>query len=136
MIISGKKIYTYRQEIYWGDQDSFGHVNNVSTVRYFENARADFFTKSKLWDPGEKFIKEGMLLTDLQIEYRKQIQYPGTLLIDLILGDLSSRKFVLFCEMKKDDVTCIKGRAELIWYNFETQKLKMIPEILTLLKSN
>lgn len=128
-------VHTYFQEIVWGDQDSFGHVNNVVVLRYFENARADFFTMKKIWNPADKNPESGMVLTKLEVEYRRQILYPEKLEILLYLGEHSSRKFTIYCEMLSNTILKINAKAELYWFNFRTQKSTLLPESLRVLLS-
>lgn len=123
-------IHRYTQEVVWGDQDSFGHVNHANIVKYFENARADFFTRRKIWDPKDKNPECGMVLTRLEMDYRRQIRYPDRLEILLFPGEHSSRKFIINCEMRSNSILMINARAELFWYSFKTQKSILLPESL------
>jgi acyl-CoA thioester hydrolase len=127
MRLSSPPIYNYKQIVVWGDQDAFGHVNNVSVVRYFENARADFFTFKKIWENNGHNLTKGMVLTNLEIDYRKQIKYPSTLHITLSSLGVSSRKFILGCTMICESQIVVEGKAELIWFDFSKQKPTLLP---------
>ena len=120
--------FHFSQKVNWGDMDAFGHVNNVSMVRYFENARADYFTEKKIWNESGKLIKEGMILVNLEFKYRKQLFYPSILDIAIGITSISSRKFVMECRMVLNDELYSQGIAELIWYDFIENKPKLIPD--------
>ncbi len=40
-----KVVYETKLPVIWGDMDAFGHINNVIYLRYFEQARVDWFAK-------------------------------------------------------------------------------------------
>ena len=132
MSLSFKPSFHYNQNIVWGDQDAFGHVNNVAVARYFENARADYFTKMKIWENNGQNLTKGMVLTNLVLDYRKQIKYPSTL--NIVLGSLgvSSRKFIIGCSMSCESLVVVEGSAELIWFDFIKQKPSILPEEIKL----
>lgn len=116
------------QKIVWGDQDAFGHVNNVQVVRYFENARAEFFTQKKIWENNGVNLTKGMVLTHLDLDYRRQIKYPSELEIELGSLGVSSRKFIMGCRMKCESQIVVEGSADLIWFDFAKQKPSLLPD--------
>ena len=128
MSLSFKPSFHYNQIVVWGDQDAFGHVNNVAVARYFENARAEYFTKMKIWENNGQNLTKGMVLTNLVLDYRKQIKYPSTLNIALGSLGISSRKFIIGCSMSCESLVVVEGSAELIWFDFIIQKPSILPE--------
>jgi acyl-CoA thioester hydrolase len=126
--------FIYKQTVTWGDQDAFGHVNNVQVVRYFENARAEYFTVNKIWEDFGNKIKKGMVITNLNINYRKQIKYPAELKIYLGITEISSRKFTVECSMVDKEEVSVTGLAELIWFDFESAKPTLLPDNIKELK--
>ncbi|RJN31200.1 acyl-CoA thioesterase [Nesterenkonia natronophila] len=69
-------------ELRWGDQDSYGHINNVAVLRILEEARARAF-----WSPPGRPGGTGVfpalepsqqvwaLVADFQLRYRQQLPY-------------------------------------------------------------
>ncbi|MCZ8342289.1 MAG: acyl-CoA thioesterase [Leptospira sp.] len=122
--------HKFIQNVVWGEMDAFGHVNNVTYVRYFESARADYFTKETLWDSPVKPLKSGPVLTHLDMDYRKQVVFPATLEITLEVSSISSRAFDVVCSMWNESDECVlTGNASFIWFDFESQKPTFLPEI-------
>ncbi|MDF3819475.1 acyl-CoA thioesterase [Leptospira sp. 96542] len=120
--------HKFTQQVAWGEMDAFGHVNNVTYVRYFESARADYFTKDKLWDTPLKPTKSGPVLTHLDMDYRKQVVFPATLEITIEVSSISSRAFQVVCSMWNEGDECVlTGNASFIWFDFETQKPSALP---------
>src|SRR5205807_5731796 len=66
--------------VQWGDQDSFGHVNNTIYFRWFESARIAYLERI---GQGQMMNRVGLgpILAAINCNYRKQLKYPDTLLI-------------------------------------------------------
>ncbi|BDA80096.1 thioesterase [Leptospira kobayashii] len=122
--------HSYFQKVAWGEMDAFGHVNNVTYVRYFETARADYFTAESLWDSPLKPVRFGPVLTHLDMDYRKQVVFPATLEVSLEVDSISSRAFTVVCSMWNQTDDCVlTGHASFIWFDFELQKPSQIPDV-------
>jgi acyl-CoA thioester hydrolase len=122
--------YTYKVKVAWGEMDAFGHVNNVTYVRYFESARADYFTAMKIWDSPQKPLQAGPVLTHLDMDYRRQVVFPADLDVTLEVSSFSSRGFEIQTSMWNSENECVlTGEASFIWINFETGKPTSIPEV-------
>ncbi|TGN06846.1 acyl-CoA thioesterase [Leptospira ilyithenensis] len=122
--------HSYFQKVAWGEMDAFGHVNNVTYVRYFETARADYFTAESLWDSPLKPVRFGPVLTHLDMDYRKQVVFPATLEVSLEVDSISSRAFTVVCSMWNQNEDCVlTGHAGFIWFDFELQKPSQIPDV-------
>jgi acyl-CoA thioester hydrolase len=67
--------------VLWGDEDSFGHVNNLAFLRWCESVRVDYLREVGFWVglmPG----RLGPILASLHCDYKAQLHYPG----DVIAG--------------------------------------------------
>lgn len=66
--------------VQWGEQDLFGHVNNIVYFRWFETARFEYGIKvglTKLFE--ERRI--GPILAAVQCQYKRQVRHPATVLV-------------------------------------------------------
>ena len=63
--------------ILWGDEDAFGHVNNVTYLRWCETARIDYLVKVELLP---KLPPQGVapILASIKCDYRLALNYPDT----------------------------------------------------------
>ncbi|MCS6984253.1 MAG: acyl-CoA thioesterase [Leptospiraceae bacterium] len=120
--------FTIIQPIAWGDMDALGHVNNVVYARYFETARARFFTDQALWDEPNRPQGEGVILVRQELIYRAQVRFPATLRIHVGILEIFSRAFRMGCKMYKENELCCEGVADLLWIDFTTQKTLRIPD--------
>jgi len=66
--------------VQWGDQDAFGHVNNVVHFRWMESARISYFAALQL---GNMMTNQGTgpILASIKCDYRRQLVYPDTVLV-------------------------------------------------------
>jgi acyl-CoA thioester hydrolase len=68
--------------VQWGDQDAFGHVNNVVFFRWFESARIAYFRRIGLMkhlDGGQV----GPILAAASCDYRRSIVFPDTVRVGI-----------------------------------------------------
>ena|SRR6266545_4635568 len=59
----------------WGDQDAFGHVNNVVYLRWAETARVEYLRRAGLWPelPPEKL---GPILASIKCDFKLPLTHP------------------------------------------------------------
>jgi len=61
----------------WGDQDAFGHINNLAYLRWCETARVVYMERAGLWlELPPKGI--GPILASIRCDYRRPLNYPDT----------------------------------------------------------
>jgi acyl-CoA thioester hydrolase len=123
--------FIYKQEVSWGDMDAYGHVNNVTYVRYFENARAMFFSDKEMWEtPQKPTMGGGPVMTSIHMNYRKQVIFPNTLDVSLKVTDLQSRGFIILCSMWDLAGVCVnEASSDFIWFDFLTGRPTKLPEL-------
>jgi acyl-CoA thioester hydrolase len=96
----------------WGDQDEYGHINNVSIARYLEEARVRVFSLGAARTPtgmerlfagiGEEPHK--MLLASQHIEFVGVLHFGATpALIELWVGRLGGSNIEVHCEVIAGD---------------------------------
>ena len=56
-------------EVFYGDLDPQGHVNNARHLTYFEQARVHYFVHLGLFDSGQSFLDVGVIIADIHIAY-------------------------------------------------------------------
>lgn len=103
----------------WGDMDAFGHINNVTYARYFEVVRADYFSDLQLWTNHGKSPESGMVIVNLEINFRKQAAYPQILTAFLRTSHMGSKSFkmeFLITDEEKDAV--ITAQGSFVWFDF------------------
>src|SRR3954463_15128222 len=73
--------------VQWGDQDSFGHVNNVVYFRWMESARIEYFRQTGL---SELMARHGagMILATIKCDFRRQLTHPETILVSASIASI------------------------------------------------
>jgi len=63
--------------VLWGDQDAFGHVNNLAYLRWCETVRVEYLEKAGMWVPlPPKGV--GPILASIHCDYKLPLNYPDT----------------------------------------------------------
>ncbi|MBW7857360.1 MAG: acyl-CoA thioesterase [Leptonema sp. (in: Bacteria)] len=119
--------FEHHQYVAWGDMDSFGHLNNVAYVKYFENARVEFFRQLGTWTY-EVGPEQGPVIVNLSMHYRKQVRYPNQLTITIGVSRLKKRSFSFVCTMFDKDDECVhSATADLLWVHFKRGSAVDVP---------
>ncbi len=114
--------------VFWGDMDSFRHVNNVVYFRWFEIARIAYFEKLGVFKPLPD-ISVGPILVKTSAKYLKAISYPDTVSVGVKSVFYSSEKI----EQKysvlshRKNVICTEGEATIFGYDYKKMKRAPIP---------
>jgi len=64
----------------WGDEDAYGHVNNIVYLRWAETARVDYLCRVGLW-PSLPPQGVGPILASIACDYRLPLTYPDTVYV-------------------------------------------------------
>jgi acyl-CoA thioester hydrolase len=64
----------------WGDQDAFGHINNLAYIRWAETGRVEYLERVGMW---AKLPPTGVapILASIKCDYKAQMTYPDTVLV-------------------------------------------------------
>jgi len=65
----------FSMPVQWGDQDSFGHVNNLLYLRWCESARIEYLIEAGLWGMYLK-TRVGPILASIQCDFRQPVNFP------------------------------------------------------------
>ncbi|MCB1173270.1 MAG: acyl-CoA thioesterase [Leptospiraceae bacterium] len=123
--------YTYQQQIKttWGDMDAFGHINNVTFARYFESVRADYFSTVGLWENDGRSVSSGMVIVNLNMDYRQQAVYPQVLDAWLCTAHIGTKSFRMeFLMQNENAAPVVTASAAFVWFDFGQQKAVRVPE--------
>ena len=116
---------TIRQPVQWGEQDGFGHINNMYFIRWFESARIAY-----LRNCGVQLTAEGIgpILAAVNCNYRKQVKYPCSVIVGsriTAIGRSSmSMEHALWIETKDGQVgdLAANGNSTVVMFNYHQEK--------------
>ncbi len=124
----------------WREMDAFGHVNNITYFRYFEDIRLAYF-----WELGFKdeelfrntpsiFSKEkiGPILASTSCEYKRPLTYPDILHVGGKVTDIEKKRFHMKYHVisEKHDSIAAESNATIVTYDYEKQKPVPVPSEL------
>jgi len=120
----------WEQQIEWGSHDAFQHVNNVHYVRFFESARIKWILSigHELGGPAkaESMLKGkgvGFIVKYIDVNYKRPVTYPDTLLIGHKPSISSSQtEFNLHATAYSYAQSAIvaESKCVTVWYDYDT----------------
>lgn len=123
-----------RLPVQWGDQDSFGHVNNVVYFRWFETARIAYLERIGLSGKhsGELLNGEdiGPILAAIGCNYRRQLRYPDTLMIGARITRIGFSSMTMAHALWSESHQAIaaEGESTIVVFNYQTNRPQRVPD--------
>jgi acyl-CoA thioester hydrolase len=109
----------------FGDTDMLGHVNNASYFTYMEEARCDFVQAVGMTDVP-------LILASAKVDFRAQTFFGDTLEIETWVTRIGNTSFDVANLMRNAETGTVvfEGVAVIVYFDYEEQKPKPIPENL------
>jgi len=115
--------------VQWGDMDAFGHVNNTVPIRWYESARIAYIERVGL---GDLMTGEGVgpILAAIHCNYRRQVEYPGTVHIGARVGKLGRSSFTMehAAVSEAGGHICVDGESTIVVFDYNLQRPVRVPE--------
>src|SRR6184192_1459964 len=109
--------------VQWGDQDAFGHVNNVVYFRWMESARIAYFRQAGVESAA---AQQGMgpILASVKCDFRRQLTYPDTLLISASITSFgrTSMKMVHRIYSTIQQAVAAEGDSTIVMFDYTGQR--------------
>ncbi|KAI9353750.1 HotDog domain-containing protein [Obelidium mucronatum] len=128
--------------VQWGEQDCYGHLNNVHYLRYFESARLAHFEQlgAKYLTPEQtaSFVKApdsktiGPIVKSVSFNYRKVVDYPDTVTVGIkadssTLGQVDRFGQTCVIVSHKLEAVVADGRATVVAYDYGRHVKAAVP---------
>lgn len=117
--------------VQWGDQDAFGHVNNVVYFRWFESARIAYIRDAGI-EYAEGGTGVGPILATINCHYRRQLNFPDTVHVGARIGGLGRTSMTVhhavFSEVQQQLVA--DGDSVVVLFDYEAGRPVRIPDEL------
>jgi len=108
-------LYRLPMPVRWRDLDAFEHVNNANFLTYLEEARLAWMGSL----PGPWMDERcAPLLASVQIDYRRPIEWPASIVVELRLDKLGRSSLRLAHRIvAADDEACVyaDGNTTMVW---------------------
>lgn len=109
--------------VLWGDQDAFGHVNNVVPIRWFESARIAYLERQEISAIMEQ-EKVGPILAAISCNYRRQMTYPDTVWIGARITRLGRSSITMVHQVWSERRQAISadGESTIVIFDYAAQR--------------
>jgi acyl-CoA thioester hydrolase len=121
-----KLVHVENIPVRWGDMDAMGHVNNTVYFRYMEQARIGWF--DSLLPRGEAWNTVSLVIVNASCNFRKPINYPGTVEVKVFAGEPGGSSVETFYELAVNGELYSDGAAKVVFVDAEKQKPLRIPD--------
>jgi acyl-CoA thioester hydrolase len=121
-----KLVHVERIALRWGDMDAMGHVNNTVYFRFMEQARIGWF--EALVPRDEAWSTIGIVIANASCNFKRPINYPGTVEVRLLAGPPGGSSVPTFYELLVEKDLCADGAATVVFIDMQAQKPVRIPE--------
>jgi acyl-CoA thioester hydrolase len=111
--------------IRFGDLDPQSHVNNAVFATYFETGRVVL-----LRDPqyGLRVTGATFVLARLEIDFRKELHWPGTIEIGTGVADIGRRSFTYAQAIFHDGACAATSRVVMVLIDQATRQPRTLPD--------
>ena len=113
--------------IQWGDQDMFGHVNNIHFLKWFESARVEYLLQC-----GARLSQSGVgpILAAIQCDYIQQIRFPDTIVVGATVQKLGNSSLVIHHELWsiEQERLAARGDSTIVMFDYVQQQSVRIPD--------
>jgi acyl-CoA thioester hydrolase len=121
-----KLVHVEHISIRWGDMDAMGHVNNTVYFRYMEQARIGWF--DGLVPDDEAWTRTGIVIANASCNFKRPINYPGTVEVKLLVGPPGGSSVPTFYELRIQNDLYADGEATVVFIDMQKQKPIRIPQ--------
>lgn len=117
--------------VQWGEQDAFGHVNNIVFFRWFESARIDLLNDfhSAVTMSGSGL---GPILASIKCDYRRQLRFPDTVYVGSKITRVGrSSADISHAIVSTQQVEVVaEGVSVIVIFDYTAQRVTRIPDDL------
>ena len=114
--------------ILWGNQDAFGHVNNVVYFRWCESARVAYLNDTGLQDLMSQ-ANLGPILASITSDFLRQLNFPDTVRIGARITRIGTKSVTMEHAIYSDTLQAVAAKATsvIVLFDYAQQKSCVIP---------
>ena len=122
------KVFTTQIPVRWGDMDAFGHLNNATYLRLFEEVRIQWLASQ-----GHALVNNGQgpVVANVFCNFYREITYPNNVQITLYVSEPGRTSNDCFMEMRDPNdpnILYADGGTTMVWIDFAKKKPTPLPE--------
>ena len=114
----------------WGELDAFGHVNNLSIMKYVQEARIVCLDAVGLMQ-SQSAEGIGPILASIKCQFRKPLFYPGLVTVYSRVDDIKNTSFrIQYQVLNEKNEIAAEAKDIIVLFDFNRQTKMAIPEDL------
>ncbi|MBK6343605.1 MAG: acyl-CoA thioesterase [Flavobacteriales bacterium] len=112
----------------WGEQDAFGHLNNVVYFRYFESVRMHYLERiGVLRSHNEQGI--GVILASTTCDFKRPVQWPAKLTVRCGCTGIGNTSFSMAYEILDEQGGIVAtGTSIQVMYDYRAEAKVRVPD--------
>ena len=107
------------------ETDGAGHINNTVIPIWFEGGRTEIF---RVLTPDLDFKNWRVALVNMNIDYLAQTYFQDPAVVRTWVDKVGTKSFTLYEELWQGARLCAKGTATYVYFNYDDQEAKPVPE--------
>ncbi|MDP7390646.1 MAG: thioesterase family protein [Alphaproteobacteria bacterium] len=107
------------------ETDGAGHINNTVIQIWFEGGRTEIF---RVLTPDLDFKNWRVALVNMNIDYLAQTYFQDPAVVRTWVDKVGTKSFTLYEELWQGARLCAKGTATYVYFNYDDQEAKPVPE--------
>ena len=107
------------------ETDGAGHINNTVIPIWFEGGRTEIF---RILTPDLDFKNWRVALVNMNIDYLAQTYFQDPAVVRTWVDKVGTKSFTLYEELWQGARLCAKGTATYVYFNYDDQEAKPVPE--------
>ncbi len=123
-------LFEFAMPLRWRDLDAFNHVNNGTFLTYLEETRIQWLASL---DGAWRNETTSPILAALNINYRRQLAWPGEIVIQLYAERLGTTSLTLgqrIIDARDRNVVYADGTAVLVWIDIASGRPVALPDAI------
>lgn len=115
--------------VQWGEQDSFGHVNNTVHFRWLETSRIAYAIRTGMMDDHET-EGIGMILASVACDYRRQLRFPDVVHVGARVVRIGRTSLTMEHKIISQNLEALaaEGRATLVVFDYKANAPRPVPD--------
>ena len=107
------------------ETDGAGHINNTVIPIWFEGGRTEIF---RVLTPDLDFKNWQVALVNMNVDYLAQTYFQDPAVVRTWVDKVGTKSFTLYEELWQGARLCAKGTATYVYFNYDDQEAKPVPE--------
>lgn len=122
----------------WGEQDAFGHVNNIVYIRQFESARIEYMRQAGLWgnlkqaDAAGAGEQIGPILASISCRYKLPVTFPDSVIAAARVKEIAADRMTMVHRTisVRHQRIAAEGEGVIVTYNYTQLAKTRVPDAM------